>query len=195
VARKLVRTSLSSPLRAFAVVVVPLAMLGCRPPSPRAPETEILTNAVERLRSGDLDVPIIHSQQEASLGSAFYRDYERGLDPVPLAEGEELARFRELRAAVDSVALDYLDAFYGDHDENAPWLRSVKLAKPDDPSVGEALKLHHQILGNIHNGYDEQSKHGQHLAGEQLASARQSMLDLETLADQLARQGTGVPFF
>lgn len=94
------------------------------PPGERA---GIIARALERLRSGWFDHPLVRRQQRASLGVV----YRAGGDPPVMPDAEEIGRFHDVRSRFDVEALDYLDEFYGAHDE----LKALALRDSDGDGV------------------------------------------------------------
>lgn len=87
----------------------------------------VLARVLERLRSGVLDRPVLRRQQALSL----QRVLARGLEPAPMPDDTELARYREVRKRYDSEALTYLDDFYGRQDT----LKAIAVRDSDGDSV------------------------------------------------------------
>ncbi len=87
----------------------------------------IIARALERLRSGLRDHPLVRRQQRASLDIVFWDGVERPAMPT----AGEVARFRDLRRRFDVEALDYLDEFYGADDE----LKALALRDSDGDGV------------------------------------------------------------
>jgi hypothetical protein len=75
--------------------------------------------------------------------------------------------------------------------ENPPYLRPIKLASREDPRVKQALALYQQIVTNLTRAYAT----GRVEDRAAIIAARQSMTELNTVADDLGHQGVGVPFF
>jgi hypothetical protein len=95
-----------------------------RPPSDRA---GIVARFAERMKAGGIDHPFLRRQQRASLAEIYWN----GADPVILPADDEVARYREMRKQSDAAALDYLDEFYGTHDE----LKALALRDSDGDGV------------------------------------------------------------
>jgi hypothetical protein len=72
-----------------------------------------------------------------------------------------------------------------------PYLRAVRLARPDDPSVKDALTLYQSIISELTVAYAT----GRVEERSALIHAREAMTKLDTLADDLAGRGIGIPFF
>ncbi|MCA1671284.1 MAG: ferritin-like protein, partial [Actinobacteria bacterium] len=70
------------------------------------------------------------------------------------------------------------------------YLRPVSLADPAAPGVAEALAVYRQITDLLMTGY----QFGNQQNGRALAQARDLMFDLQDRAEELAKQGHGIPF-
>jgi hypothetical protein len=75
--------------------------------------------------------------------------------------------------------------------ENPPYLRPIKLASRQDPQVKQALTLYQQIVTNLTRAYAT----GRVEDRAAIIAARQSMTELNAVADDLGHQGVGIPFF
>jgi hypothetical protein len=72
-----------------------------------------------------------------------------------------------------------------------PYLRAVKLARPDDPAVKDAMTLYQTIISELTTAYAT----GRVEERSAIIQARDAMTKLNTLADDLAGRGVGIPFF
>jgi hypothetical protein len=70
------------------------------------------------------------------------------------------------------------------------YLRPVSLADPAQPQVAETLAVYRQITDLLVTGY----RFGDQQNGRALAQARALMFDLQDRAEELAKQGHGLPF-
>jgi hypothetical protein len=96
-------------------------------------------------------------------------------------EGEEhFLNFRDLQRLL---------APYGEKDP--VYLRPVSPGDPAQPEVRAALDTYQHILTLLETGYQLGDRQNQ----KALAEARTAMFDLQSRAEQLARQGHGIPFF
>lgn len=94
---------------------------------------------------------------------------------------EHFTAFRDIRQVC---------AFYDP--ATTPWLRTVTLGTP--AQTAEALQLYASIQAHLTLAYGPARAHPQR-AGAEVATARQAMMQLYDVAEQLARQGLGIPFF
>lgn len=96
-------------------------------------------------------------------------------------EGEEhFLYFRDLQLLLSP---------YGEQDP--VYLRPVRPGDPAQPDIGAALDDYRQILTLLETGYQLGDRQNQ----QALAQARTAMFGLQSRAEQLARQGHGIPFF
>lgn len=96
---------------------------------------------------------------------------------------EHFTQFRAIRQL-----LQFYDAA-----ATSPWLRPVTLGTPEQTAA--ALQLYETIRQHLATAYAEPGRAQPRLYGAQVAAARQAMLELYDIAEQLARQGLGIPFF
>ena len=75
--------------------------------------------------------------------------------------------------------------------ESPPYLRAVSLAALGDPRVKDALGLYRSIVAELTTAYST----GQIEERAAIIQARDAMTKLNTLADKLAGEGVGIPFF
>lgn len=109
----------------------------------------------------------------------------------------------QLAARIDSDGLQHWQKFRDIHRFLAPYsqiealyLRPIMAAKPDDPRVAPALACITSALAALAKAYPlEAAQKDLPRANSLIAEARQAMHDLNGIAESLARQGVGVPFF
>jgi hypothetical protein len=92
---------------------------------------------------------------------------------------EHFTHFRDLRQLL---------RFYG---TSTPWLRSVTPGTPEQ--TARALRLYETIRQHLTTAYKEGREQPRRY-GEEVARARQAMMELYDMAEQLARQGIGILF-
>jgi hypothetical protein len=122
-----------------------------------------------------------YARVTATLRQPAYPDALYQLASRIVNEGmDHFERFRD----IGLVLRQYPDA-------TPPYLRAVTLARPDDPAVKDAMTLYQTIISELTAAYatgrvEERSK---------VIQARDAMTKLNTLADDLAGRGIGIPFF
>jgi hypothetical protein len=76
-------------------------------------------------------------------------------------------------------------------EETPPYLRSITLARPDDPAVKDAVSLYHAIISELTTAYAT----GRVEERAAIIQARVAMTRLNDMADSLGARGIGIPFF
>jgi hypothetical protein len=75
--------------------------------------------------------------------------------------------------------------------ENPPYLRAVTVGTEKNPQVKAAMNLYRAILDDLRHAYTT----GRVPDLQNIIDARKCMVELNTLADDLAGHGVGIPFF
>ena len=75
--------------------------------------------------------------------------------------------------------------------ETPPYLRAVTVGVPGDARVKDALELYRSIVAELTTAYST----GQIEERAAIIQAREAMTKLNALADKLAGEGVGIPFF
>jgi Ferritin-like len=111
----------------------------------------------------------------------------------------------ELAMRIDGEGGDHYEKFlnvqrilrrYDGADGTPPYLREVKLGRPDQPECARALKLFKKVKANIKAGYKAEARQDFPEAQRHISTARRTMLALQDEAEKLAReQQIGVPFW
>ncbi|MGE3535923.1 MAG: ferritin-like domain-containing protein [Candidatus Tectimicrobiota bacterium] len=118
----------------------------------------------------------------ATLRLPGYPGHLSGLAVRIITDGlEHFTHFRDLRQLL---------RFYDD--STTPWLRSMTLGTPEQTADG--LRLYETIHQHLSTAYQTTGRLQSRRYGEAVAQARQAMMQLYDLAEQLARQGIGIPF-
>ncbi|HWW84993.1 MAG TPA: ferritin-like domain-containing protein, partial [Vicinamibacterales bacterium] len=150
-----------------------------RPRELRPLEPAVLADfvAVEQ-PSGFLDGQ--YSRVLATLRQKAYRPTLEQLAARIIGEGmEHFSRFREIQVVLRKrQPTEYLRGKY-------------VLGATSDPAVGRALATYRSILAELAAAYDQ----GDMEDAAHIARARALMFDLDSSAEELGRNGTGIPFF
>lgn len=104
-----------------------------------------------------------------------------------IADGvEHFSKFSEIETV--------LRAYQGGSQVNGarpPYLRNVTPAPTDNPDAKQALDAYQRLLNNLEAAY----KKGDMEDANNIVFARQEMIKLQAIAQKLATQGFGIPFF
>lgn len=121
-----------------------------------------------------------YARVTATLKQSGYPPYLFELASTIADEGEQhFLNFRDIQRVLEP---------YG---TNSPvYLRSIKPGDSADTSVAEALNIYRRILDLLITGYRRETVANQ----RSLAQARTLMFDLQDRAENLARNGVGIPF-
>ena len=111
----------------------------------------------------------------------------------------------ELAMRVDGEGGDHYEKFlnvqrilrrYDGAAGTPPYLREVKLGRPDQPECERALALFEEVKAHIKAGYQSEARQEFPQAQQHITAARETMLALRNEAERLAReQQIGVPFW
>ncbi|MEG4115384.1 MULTISPECIES: ferritin-like domain-containing protein [unclassified Microcoleus] len=97
---------------------------------------------------------------------------------------QHFSHFRDIKKALKVYPADRPDLY----------LRNVRVGTQDE--ARQALKLYNDIiLPQLYNAYSSFSDKDFHTGGKQTHFAREAMTKLNQIADELARQGIGIPFW
>ena len=122
-----------------------------------------------------------YARVTATLRQPAYPDALYQLASRIVNEGmDHFERFRD----IDLVVREYPK-------ENPPYLRTITVARPDDPAVKDALSLYQRIISELTTAYAT----GRVEERAAIIQARDAMTKLNDLADSLGGRGVGIPFF
>lgn len=121
-----------------------------------------------------------------------------------LTKTPELKQAYELALRVDGEGVDHFERFasikrnlesFGLYNGHYPYLRVVRMAEPNAPEVRQALLLFNKVMTRIEAAYKAEAAvpTDYPLIEARISAARTKMLKFQKLAEQLAKNGIGIP--
>ncbi|MFY7950266.1 MAG: hypothetical protein ACOVRP_13720, partial [Gemmatimonas sp.] len=131
-------------------------------------------------------------------GGAIDRAYARCV--VELSDAQYPPELRELAVRIDTDGVSHFERFRELRDRlavygtgpDAPYLRKIRLGTPQEAAA--ALDPFRRLLHGLQRAYVAEAAAQPAQAEAAIAQARRAMDALRDAAEQLARQGIGVPF-
>jgi hypothetical protein len=121
----------------------------------------------------------------ATLRQPEYPSHLVDLSVRVITDGvEHFSRFKDIR----KILLTYQKA-----QPPNPYLRSVHVGTPEQAK--QALEKYESIRADLKRAYVTEARGQPVASGKPIANARQTMLELYEIAEGLARQGIGIPFW